>query len=138
MPTQKFDAPVVACLDAIEDDAKRADAETIIEMMSRHTGEPPELWNSGVIGFGRVKYRYPSGRRGETFITGFAPRKARITLHALWYPDENDPLLAKLGKHTHGKGCLYIKRISDVDKDVLEQIIYRSATDLSGRYIVSD
>ncbi len=123
-------------LETIEDKNKRADCEQIIAMMTHHSGYPPHITKNRMIGFGRVKYRYPSGHEGETFLIGFAPRKNNISLHILWYPKADDPLLAKLGKHKPAKGCLYINKLSDVDPDILNQLIHRAATDLSGRYIV--
>ena len=107
-------------------------------MMAKHTGKTAKMWPGGMIGFGRIKYRYPTGNSGQTFITGFAPRKTKLSLHILWYPPDDDPLLANLGKHKRGKGCLYVNKLSDVDMSVLEQIIERSATDLSGRYVVEE
>lgn len=126
---------VAALIDTIGDEQKRADCVHLIELMQKHSGKPARLFGSGMIGFGRVRYKYPTGTTGETFLTGFAPRKTNLTLYVLWYQAEDDPLLARLGKHKRGKGCLYIKQLSDVDETVLEEIIKRSATELDGRFI---
>ncbi len=132
------DPQVLQFLTKIDDPQKLADSNTIIKMMEKHTSEAARLVGTKTIGFGRVKYQYPSGRSGETFITGFAPQKAKFSLHILWYQPDDDPLLAKLGKHKRGKACLYINRLSDINIDILDKIIHRSATDLSGRYIVKN
>ncbi|WP_404404740.1 DUF1801 domain-containing protein [Pelagibacterium halotolerans] len=131
------DPEVARFLNTVEPAQKRADCESLIALMEKHTGKPARLVPGNMIGFGRVKYRYPSGHEGETFLTGFAPRKSALTLYVLWYQPEDDELLGKLGKHKRGKGCLYINKLSDVDMDVLEQIIHRAATDLDGRHIVA-
>lgn len=131
------DPEVASLLDTLEPARKRADCETLIALMEKHSGKPARLAPGNIIGFGRVKYRYPTGHEGETFLTGFAPRKSALTLYVLWYQSENDELLAKLGKHKCGKGCLYINKLADVNMDVLERIIHRAATDLEGRHIVA-
>lgn len=129
-------APEVAeIVDAVEDAQRRADCLEIIAMMETHTGKPARAFGSGMIGFGRVRYKYPTGTTGETFLTGFAPRKNNLTLYTLWYQAEDDPLLAELGKHKRGKGCLYVKALADVDRAVLDEIIKRSTTELDGRFI---
>ncbi|VAW21017.1 hypothetical protein MNBD_ALPHA11-1745 [hydrothermal vent metagenome] len=138
MPETIADPAVQKFISNIDDAKKIADIHAIIEMMENHTGKPARLVGTKTIGFGRVKYQYPSGRSGETFITGFAPQKTKFSLHILWYQPDDDPLLAKLGKHKRGKGCLYINRLSDININILDQIIHRSATDLSGRYIVEN
>ncbi|MCF6327650.1 MAG: DUF1801 domain-containing protein [Devosiaceae bacterium] len=132
------DVAVQKFISSIDDAKKLADIHAIVAMMEKHTGQPARMAGTKTIGFGRVKYRYPSGRSGETFITGFAPHKTKLSLHILWYQPDDDPLLAKLGKHKRGKGCLYINNLSDINIDVLDKIIHRSATDLSGRYIVEE
>lgn len=129
------DPAVEAILQTVEDPQKRADCREVMSMMGKHTGKPARAFGSGMIGFGRVRYTYPTGTSGETFITGFAPRKNNLTLYALWYQADDDPLLGKLGKHKRGKGCLYIKKLDDVDRGVLDKIIERSATKLEGRFI---
>ncbi len=120
------------------DEKKRADTLTILHMMQKHTGEKPYITTGNMLGFGQIKYRYPSGRTGETFIIGFGAKKEKFSLHVLWYPKPDDALLAKLGKHKASVGCLYINKLADINLDVLDQLIHRAATDLSGRYIVED
>ena len=129
---------VGAFLAAVADDAKRRDSARLIELMTRVTGEEPRMWGT-IVGFGRYRYRYDTGHEGETCLTGFSPRKAALSLylHGAHYPDvveQRDVLLAKLGKHSMGKGCLYVKRLDDVDLKVLENLVRLSVSTLEKHY----
>lgn len=106
-------------------EAVAADCRTIIELMKKATGEEPKMWGASIVGFGRYAYEGASGRSGEWMVTGFSPRKANLSLYILSGLDKETALLKKLGKHSTGKGCLYIKRLSDVDVKVLEQLIVK-------------
>jgi len=86
----------------------------------------PEMWGDSIVGFGSYHYKYASGREGDWFITGFSPRKQNLTLYIMSGFDECDQLLNKLGKHSTGKSCLYIKKIEDVDIDVLKELVKKS------------
>ena len=125
-------------LSSIEDETRQSDCRKIHQMMTSISGWKGKMWGPCVVGYSSYKYKYPSGRTGETFRIGFANRKAQITLYVLWYPDKDDKLLAQLGKHKIGKGCLYIKRLSDINESVLEAIINRAVTDPGNRYEVED
>lgn len=114
---------VSAFLDAVEDDAKRADAHRVSELMGSISGEPPVMWGSSIIGFGTYHYRYDSGREGDAPAVGFSPRKANLTLYITGGFEEHADVLERLGKHKLGKGCLYIKRLSDVDESALSDLI---------------
>ena len=108
------------------DPAKRADSAVLIAMMTEVTGEQAVRWGS-MIGFGKFHYRYESGHQGDTFILGFAPRKAEFSLYLFNFEDPaadgaRQDLLARLGKHRMGKACLYIKRLADIDPAVLRQL----------------
>jgi len=116
---------VEAFLAAIPDAGKREDCRAITRMMTEITGAPPVMWGS-MVGFDTYHYRYASGREGDAFITGFSPRKQNITLYIMAGFDGYEPLLANLGKHSVGKACLYIKRLSDVDQTVLRDLIAAS------------
>jgi hypothetical protein len=107
----------------IEDEKRRADCAALLEIMRDVTREEPVMWGESIVGFGKYAYKYASGRSGEWTTTGFAPRKDSITLYFCYYLENQAELLAKLGKHKVGKGCLYIKRLSDVDEGVLRQLI---------------
>ncbi len=108
---------------AVENDTRRADAAAVSKMMERVTGEPATMWGPSIIGFGKYRYRYDSGREGEMCRVGFSPRKAELVFYIGAGRPEQAALLERLGKHKTGKGCLYVKRLADVDRDVLEAIV---------------
>ena len=108
---------------AIPDEHRRADCAALNAIMREVTGQEPVMWGENMVGFGKYTYKYASGRSGEWLTTGFAPRKDNLTLYFCYYLESQAALLAKLGKHKVGKGCLYIKRLSDVDEGVLRQLI---------------
>jgi hypothetical protein len=113
-------------IDALPDEAKRADAKALVKLMQGATGEKPTMWGPSIIGFGSYHYTYESGREGDMPLAGFSPRKAATVVYGLNGLDESEALLAKLGKHTTGGGCVYIKKLADVDQKVLETLILKS------------
>ena len=118
---------VEAFLDAILDETRRADARQLYTLMAGVTGEPPVLWGSSIVGFGSYDYRYESGHEGSSALAGFAPRKQHLVLYLVGgFEDRHHKLMAELGPHKTGKGCLYIKRLADVDVDVLRELVDRS------------
>jgi hypothetical protein len=119
-------ASAASFLAAIGDDQKRADSETLATMLAEITGEPPVMWGASIIGFGSTHYRYASGREGDTCVVGFSPRKQALTLY-IGALEQKQALLEQLGKHSVGKGCLYVKRLSDVDLAVLRRLLEASA-----------
>jgi hypothetical protein len=123
--TKATEASVAAFVDALEP-ARRLDAKAVIRMMKNATGENPKMWGPSIIGFGIQHYKYESGREGDTVLVGFSPRKAATVMYGLIGSKDAEALLTKLGKHTTGKGCLYIKSLSDVDEKVLEELIAKS------------
>ena len=110
--------------------AQRADAETLIEIMGEATGEPAYAWRNKIIGFGNVQYRYPSGREGDAGRVAFAATPRGFTLYLMSGMAGYDDILAGLGRHTTGKSCLYLRRLSEVDVAVLRRLIHRSARHL--------
>ena len=126
LKTKQTNASVAAFLDGIESDQKRKDAKAIAKMMREATGARPKMWGSSIVGFGRYRTKYASGREGEWFLTGFSPRKQNLTLYILYGLKGHEKLLGKLGKHKTGKGCLYINKLADVDTDLLRELIARS------------
>ena len=102
------------------------DSHVLIEMMQRISGHEPTKWNAGTIGFDTYHYKYDSGREGDGLVIGFYPRKGKITVYLMDGTARHAELLAKLGKHTTTGYCLYIKRLSDIDMPVLEQIVQQS------------
>jgi hypothetical protein len=127
LKTKETEADVDDFLNSVADENVRADCRRIAELMSKATGAPPKMWGANVVGFGKYRYKYESGREGEWMIVGFSPRKQNITLYLMTGAEWNEKLLSKLGKHKTGKGCLYFKRLSDVDETVLNKIIEESA-----------
>ena len=113
---------------------RRSDAETVIGLMERVTGLPPQMWGPSIIGFGSYHYTYESGHSGTAPRIGFSPRKAAITFYLTSGYPMRDDLLARLGKHKVGKGCLYVNKLADVDGAVLEQVIAASWADRNARY----
>lgn len=112
---------------AIEDDGRRHDCLALVELMRRATGVGPAVWSSGLVGFGVYHYKSERSRQeGDWFPVGFASRKAAITVYLGISLDDADELLVKLGKHSVGKGCIYIKRLADIDATVLEQLVAES------------
>jgi hypothetical protein len=121
--TQVTDVDPAAFVAAVEHPTRRADAEVLLDLMTRITGCTPKMWGPSIIGFGRYHYRYESGREGDFMLTGFSPRKANLVLYVLPGYDDIGEQLADLGKHRIGKSCLYVNKLADVDLDVLERII---------------
>jgi hypothetical protein len=111
---------VTAFISAIADPARRADAKALAKLMQSASGKKPQMWGPSIIGFGSCHYKYESGREGDMPIVGFSPRKAATVLYGVAGARD---LLPKLGKHTTGKGCLYIKKLGDVDREVLETMV---------------
>ena len=126
LKTKRNQGDVKAFLNSVENDKKRQDSFTILELMKQVTGKQPEMWGDSIVGFGSYHYKYASGREGDWFITGFSPRKQNLTLYIMAGFDEYDQLLGKLGKHSIGKSCLYIKKIEDIDMDVLKELVQKS------------
>ena len=126
---------VTEFLTKLDDPQKRADSNVLVEMMSRVTGKKPQLWEYGVVGFGQYHYKYASGQEGDSPLAAFAPRKAEFSI----YLDPEDTLertelLARLGKHRMGKGCLYVKRLEQVDLAVLEDLVRTAMETAKARY----
>ena len=102
-----------------------ADCRTIIKLMKKATGEEPRMWGTSIVGFGRYAYEGASGRSGEWMVTGFSPRKTNLTVYIMMGFEKEAALMKKLGKHSTGKSCLYIKQLSDVDPKLLEELIVK-------------
>lgn len=132
--TKPTNASVAAFIDAVEPAQRREDAKTVCAMMERLSGEQPVMWGPSIIGFGTCHYRYDSGHEGDMPRIGFSPRKASLVLYIVLGFPRYDALMAKLGKYTTGKSCLYIKKLADVDMVVLEQLTATSLVDIAERY----
>ncbi len=121
--TKKTNADVIKFIDSIENEKKREDSFKILELMKEITGEEPSMWGPSIIGFGDYHYKYKSGREGDLFLTGFSPRKTALTLYIMSGFSRYEELLSQLGKYKHGKSCLYIKKLEDVEIEVLKNLI---------------
>ena len=124
--TKQTTQSVSAFVEAIGDETRRDDAKTLIKLMRKATGEKPALWGPSIVGFGSRHYVYESGREGDTPVVALSPRKAATVVYGAIGFDGAERLLAKLGPHSTGKGCLYIKRFSAIDAAVLEELIQRA------------
>jgi hypothetical protein len=124
---------VAAFIDALTDPARRADAKALLKVMQGAAGEKPRMWGPSIIGFGSYHYRYESGREGDMPLIGFSPRKAATVLYNVTGSGDCKALLTKLGKHTTGKGCLYIKKLADVDQEVLEAMVVKAVAAMRAR-----
>ncbi|AWB88014.1 DUF1801 domain-containing protein [Mycetocola zhujimingii] len=132
LKTAPRDRDPQALIETIEDERKRADAARLIHLMADATGEQPQLWGPSIVGFGSFHYRYATGREGDTMKVGFAPRKNALTLYGLQGHAQSNQLLASLGKFTLGKGCVYIKRLDDIDLYVLRELIAHAYAEADG------
>jgi hypothetical protein len=132
--TRPTKSSVAAFIAALADQTRRTDAKVLVKLMQNATGKKPQMWGASIIGFGSYHYRYDSGREGDMPLVGFSPRKAANVLYNVTGFSGAKVLLAKLGKHTTGKGCLYIKKLSDVDQEVLEALVVQSLAALRARH----
>lgn len=122
-------------LGKVADEKRRQDCRVILDLMSDVTQAKPEMWGPSIIGFGRYRYKYESGREGESMITGFSPRKSDLTLYIMGGFEALPDLMKRLGKHRTGKACLYIKRLDDVDLSVLRELVAKSVESMAGKRI---
>ena len=134
LKTQLNDANVEEFLAAVENDRRREDSFTVLELMKRVTGEKPRMWGTSIVGFGSYHYRYASGREGDWPRIGFSPRKQSLTIYVMPGFSTHDDLLSRLGKHRTGKSCLYVNKLADIDMDVLEQLVRSSLETMRERY----
>ena len=132
--TRKTTASVDAFLDAVPDAGRREDAKKVRAMMERISGYPARMWGPNIVGFGTYSYTYDSGHSGETARLAFSPRARELVLYLLGDFPRQQALLDRLGKHKTGKCCLYVKRLSDIDEDVLEELIGESLAYVREKY----
>ncbi|GAB3928937.1 DUF1801 domain-containing protein [Larkinella terrae] len=132
--TTQTDDSVTAFLNSVADEAKRNDAFRLVELMQSQTGFEPRLWGASIVGFGSYHYRYDSGHEGDAPLVGFSPRKDAISLYLALNAEQRDELLPKFGKHKTGKGCIYIKKLADVNTGVFYEMIGASVENMKNRY----
>ena len=121
-------------LSGIEDEQRRTDCVALVELMRKVTGEPAVMWGGSIVGFGMYQYTYESGRQGTSCRTGISSRKRDITINLVAGGPDRQALLTKLGKHKMGKACLYIRRLADIDRAILERLIRDSVAEVHRRY----
>jgi hypothetical protein len=123
LKTEKTNLSAKDFLNTVKEDQKRGDCFAVLEMMRKATGDEPKMWGSAIIGFGDITFKYENGRELDWFKIGFSPRKQAVVLYGLLNSDVKREMLSMLGKHSTGKGCLYIKNLKDIDVEVLKRII---------------
>jgi len=124
---RRTDGSVEEFLAGVADEQRREDSRRLCTMMQEVTGEPPAMWGASIIGFGTYHYRYASGREGDSALASFAPRRQHLVIYLVSeFESRHRSVLARLGPHKSGKGCLYIRRLDDVDRDALRELIDRS------------
>lgn len=126
LKTKVNDASVADFLGSVADEQKQKDSFEILKIMQQITKEEPKMWGPSIVGFGSYHYKYESGREGDWMQIGFSPRKQNITLYLIPGSERYQELMNKLGKYSTGKACLYVKRLSDVNVDVLKELITES------------
>ncbi|MDX1628700.1 MAG: DUF1801 domain-containing protein [Fulvivirga sp.] len=131
------DSDVSQFLLEIEDDKMRADSLELLKIMEKITGEPARMWGSAMIGFGSYHYKYASGREGDWFRTGFSPRKKALSIYIMAGLKNYKHLLSELGKHKTGKSCLYVKRLEDINLNVLNELLKTNLKDMGKMYPVN-
>ncbi|MCB0281554.1 MAG: DUF1801 domain-containing protein [Calditrichae bacterium] len=134
LKTKPNNASVEDFLKAVSDPQKQKDSFTILKMMQEISGHKPEMWGSSIVGFGKYHYKYESGREGNWFLTGFSPRKQALTIYVMAGFKKYDSYLKNLGKFKTGAGCLYVKKLADINTDILKEIIKDSIATVSKKY----
>ena len=132
--TKATQASVDGYIAAISDESRRKDCEALAKLMAKATKQIPKMWGTSIVGFGSYHYKYESGREGDSCLTGFSSRKGDISIYLMASFPGHDELLSKLGKHKMGKACLYVRKLSDVDLEVLEQLVVGSVAEVKRRY----
>ena len=132
--TQATDASVADYMASRASEEQRADCDLLMALMEKVTNERPRMWGPSIVGYGRYRYQYDSGRVGESCMTGFAIRGRDLVVYLTAEGDGQAALLEKLGKHKMGKSCLYFKRLADIDHEVLAQLLAGSVAELKRRY----
>ena len=134
LKTKLNDGSVEDFINTVEDEQKRKDSFALLKMMGEISGEPAKMWGKDIVGFGTYHYVYASGREGDWMLSGFSPRKASLSIYLMAGFDQLGDELTALGKHKSSKGCLYVKRLSDIDDKVLRKMIKKSIGIMQKRY----
>ena len=134
LKTKPTGGDVEAFIDTVESEQKRDDARELLKIMKEITGDAPTMWGTSIIGFGKYHFRYESGREGDWMVAGFSPRKQNLTIYMMGGLENQEELLSKVGKAKHSVGCLYVKKLEDIDLNVLSDMIKLSITTVKNRY----
>ena len=132
--TVPTDSDVIAFLNSVENEGRRTDSFKVLELFKTITAEEPQMWGLSIIGFGTYNYKHDSGREGSFLRVGFSPRKAALTMYVISGFDEVDDIMSRLGKYKTGRSCLYVKKLDDIDLDVLEELVRSSLTFMKQKY----
>ncbi|NHA05274.1 DUF1801 domain-containing protein [Mucilaginibacter sp. HC2] len=132
--TKESTASVTEFLNLVPDETKRADSFRLVQIMEEQTGLKAKMWGPAIVGFGSYHYKYESGREGDGPMVAFSPHKAEISLYLMLDAVEKEKLLAKFGKHKTGKGCIYIKKLQDIQEEVLREMINSSVSYVTAKY----
>lgn len=134
LKTKPNDASVLDFLATVEDEGKRDDCYEIMNMMQEVTGDEPKMWGSSIIGYGTYRYKYASGREGDWMRIGFSPRKQNLTMYLMAGVEKHDEILSRIGKFKNGKSCFYVKKLDDIDREVLRELMVASLDYLEEMY----
>lgn len=134
LKTKETENSVIEFIEAVENTKKREDAYKLLDIFTETSGFPAKMWGPSIIGFGSYHYKYETGHEGDAPLVGFSPRKAKISLYFATGDKKREELLETFGKHTSGKACVYINKVSDIDVDVLKDLINQSITFLQKIY----
>jgi len=134
LKTKITDDNVADFVAKIDNEQQRKDSMEVLKIMKEITGEEPKMWGKSMVGFDSYHYKYESGREGDWFITGFSPRKQALTLYIMAGFKRYDELMQKLGKYKTGKSCLYVKKLDDINRDVLKTLIKESVNYMREKY----
>ena len=134
LKTKETDSTVMEFIERVENLKKREDAYRLLDLFTEATGFEAKMWGPSIIGFGRYHYKYDSGLEGDAPLVGYSPRKAKISLYFATGDTEREHLLARFGKHTTGKACVYINKVADIDEEILKELIKQSVMFLQEKY----
>ncbi|BCB03722.1 DUF1801 domain-containing protein [Bacillus sp. KH172YL63] len=134
LKTKQNDNSVIEFIEKVDNPKKREDAYRLLDLFTETTGYEAKMWGPSIIGFGAYHYQYKTGHEGDAPLVGFSPRKAKISLYFATGDPQREALLAKLGKHTSGKACVYINKVADIDQEVLKKLITQSVNFLQELY----
>lgn len=121
-------------INAIKDETKRNDSLVLIDLIKKQTGLEPKMWEPSIVGFGSYHYKYDSGHEGDSPLVGFSPRASALTLYLSGHFEKREELLEKLGKHKTEKGCIYVKKLGDINIEILQQMILNHITHVQKLY----